>query len=116
MISIKSLLLRLTALLPLSLASNVFAQQRGDCGGWGMGPGMMGGWGMGWFGMIFMLVFWVLVVVGLVFLIKWLIQTTKGEKDVARGSSKAIDILKERYARGEINKEEFEKIKRDLQT
>ena len=44
MISIKSLLLRLTALLPLSLAGNVFAQQRGD---WGMGPGMMGGWGMG---------------------------------------------------------------------
>ncbi len=116
MLSIKSLLLGLTASLPLSLASNVFAQQRGDYDGWGMGPGMMGGWGMGWFGMIFMLVFWVLVVVGLAFLIKWLIQATKGEKDVPNGSSKAIDILKERYARGEINKEEFEKIKRDLQS
>ena len=116
MISIKSLLLNLAALLPLSLASNVFAQQRGDYGCWGMGPGMMGGWGMGWFGMIFMIVFWILLVVGLVFLIKWLIQTTKGEKDVVRSSSKAIDILKERYARGEINSEEFERIKSDLQT
>lgn len=112
MISIRSLLLKLTAFLPLSYASNVFAQQRGDHGCWGIGPGMMGGW----FGMIFMFVFWVLVVVGLVFLIKWLIQATKGEKDVPSGKSKAIDILKERYAKGEINKEEFEKIKRDLQS
>jgi len=115
MISIKSLLFGLSTFLPLSFAINVFAQQRGDVGCWGIGPGMMGGWGMGWFGMIFMLVFWVLVVVGLVFLIKWLIQATKGEKDVSRVSSNAIDILKERYAKGEINKEEFENIKRDLE-
>ena len=105
----------LTTFLPLSLATDVFAQQRGDYGCWGFGPGMMGGWGMGWFGMIFIIVFWILLIVGLVFLIKWLIQATKGEKDVSRGSSRAIDILKERYAKGEINKEEFEKIKRDLE-
>jgi putative membrane protein len=85
-------------------------------GGWGMGPGMMGGWGMGWIGSIFMIVFWVLVIVGLVLLIKWLIQITKREKDVLGGrSTQAIDILKERYAKGEINKEEFEKVKRDLE-
>lgn len=116
MISIKSLLLGLTAFMPLSFSINAFAQQRGGYCGWGLSPGIMGGWGMGWFGMIFMLVFWVLVLVGLVFLIKWLIQATKGEKDVPSGSSKAIDTLKERYARGEINKEEFEKIKHDLQS
>ena len=69
---------------------------------------------MGWFGMIFMTIFWVLVIVGLVFLIRWLIQTTKGEKGITRGSSSTLDILKERYAKGEINKEEFEIIKRDL--
>jgi len=116
MISIKSLLFGLSAFLPLSLASKVFAQQRGEYGCWGIGPGMMGGWGMGWFGMIFMFVFLVLVVVGLVFLIKWLIKATKGEKDVTIGSSKAIDILKERYAKGELTKEEFEKIRRDLES
>lgn len=115
MISIKSLLLGLTASFPLSFANDVFAQQRGEYGCFGIGPGMMGGWGMGWFGMIFMIVFWVLVLVSLVFLIKWLIKATKGEKNVSNGSSKAIGILKERYAKGEINKEEFENIKRDLE-
>jgi len=89
------------------------AQQQGY-GGWGMGPGMMGNWGMGGFGMIFMMVFWVLVIIGLVFLIKWLIQTTSSGKTNGRTGSKAIDVLKERYARGEIDKAEFESKKKDL--
>ena len=116
MISIKTLLFGLTASLPLAIEIKAFAQQRGDYGGWGMVPGMMGGWGMGWFGMIFMLVFWVLVIVGLVFLIKWLIQTTSSGKTDGGIGPKVIDILKERYARGEISKEEFETMKQDLQS
>jgi putative membrane protein len=54
------------------------------------------------------------VIVGLIFLIKWLIQTTKKEPEAMHGGSRAFDILKERYARGEINKEEFEEKKKDL--
>jgi len=116
MISFKAFRLGLTATLFLSIESNTFAQPRGDYGGWGMGPGMMGAWGMGWFGMIIMLVFWVLVIVGLVFLIRWLIQTTSRGKTAGHTGSKAIDIIKERYARGEISKEEFETMKKDLQS
>lgn len=82
--------------------------------GWGMGPGMMGEWWMGWFSMIFMLVFWVLVIVGLVFLTKWLVQATKGEKVAIYKGSTALDILKERYARSEIDREEFERMKSAL--
>jgi putative membrane protein len=42
---------------------------------------MMGGWGMGWFSMVFMLVFWILVIVGLVFLIMQQAQAKRKEKD-----------------------------------
>jgi putative membrane protein len=71
------------------------------------GPGMTWGWGMGW---IFMIIFWGLVVVGIIFLIRYLIGTTK----TGRGEESALDILKKRYARGEIEKEEFEQKKKDL--
>lgn len=89
-------------------------QWGGGYGGWNMGPGMMGGWGMGWLGMIFMVVFWGLVIVGLVLLIRWLIQATRGEKSSSHPGSRALEILKERYARGEITQEEFDRMKRDL--
>ena len=90
-----------------------FAQQ-GRYDGWGMGPGMMGGWGMGWFGGIFMVVFWILILVGLVFVIRWLVQATGKKGDSRQSGSRALEILKERYARGEIDKAEFEVMKSDL--
>jgi putative membrane protein len=66
--------------------------------------------------MVSMSIFWILIVVGLVFLAKWLIYDTKGEKfSIQRHSdSRAIDVLKERYARGEIDKVEFEAKMEDL--
>jgi putative membrane protein len=88
--------------------------QSGRYSDWHMGPGMMGSWGMGGFGMIFMMVFWVLAIVGLIFIVKWLIQAATGQKgNVDNKSSGAIEILKERFARGEIDKAEFE-AKREL--
>jgi putative membrane protein len=82
--------------------------ESGRYGGWHMGPGMMGGWGMGWFGGFFSMVFWILILVGLVFLIKWLIQSTSRDRTIGDSESRAIDILKERYARGEIDEDEFD--------
>jgi putative membrane protein len=85
--------------------------------GWGGGPGMWGyGYGMPWFGHILMIVFWVAVIVGIIFLIRWLVVTSRsgGHQDVSRGGDTALDILRKRYARGEIDKQDFEERKRDL--
>jgi putative membrane protein len=79
-----------------------------------MGSGMMGNWGMGWFGSIFMVAFWILILVGLVLLIRWLVQATGRDKTDGSGVNRALEILKERYAKGEIDKEEFESKKKDL--
>ena len=82
MISIKAIRFGLAVSVPLIVGNNALAQQRGGYGGWGMASDNMGGWGMGWFGGIFMIVFWVLVIVGLVFLIIQQVQNTKNEKDL----------------------------------
>ncbi len=103
--------LSLAAFLPAAVA----LAQHGGYGGWGMGPGMMGNWwGFGWSGGIFMIVFWVVVVLALILLIKWLVQSSGRNKTVDGGSDQALEILRERYARGEIDKEEFEVKKKDL--
>ncbi|MGD2125750.1 MAG: SHOCT domain-containing protein [Desulfobacteraceae bacterium] len=82
---------------------------------WGHG-GMMGwGYGTSWLGHIIMLAFWIAVIVGIVFLIRWLIISARGVgQHTTRGDDSALEILKKRYARGEIDKQEFEERKRDL--
>ena len=62
-----------------------------------------------------MIIFWGIIIFGLVLLIRWLTQSTgrKAHSGAIIGS-KAMDILKERYARGEINRDEFESTKKDL--
>lgn len=70
------------------------------------------GWGMG-FGMISMVLFWVLVILGIVILVKWIAAgSAGGDRTPAKT---ALDILKERYARGEIGRDEFEQKKRDIE-
>ena len=67
------------------------------------------GWGMG-FGWIFMILFWALVILGVIYLVKLL----AGGSKVSKSNESAIDILKKRYAKGEISKEEFEDRKKDI--
>ena len=89
--------------------SLVMAQDRPYEPGWGMHPmwWMGGAWGIGM--MFMMLLFWILIIAALVLGIRWL--TSQGRE---RPSDSALEILRQRYARGEINKEEFEAKKRDL--
>src|SRR3989344_4252648 len=65
----------------------------------------------GGFGWIFMIVFWGLVIWAIVALIRWLTSQSHGTN--THGKS-ALEILQERYARGEIDKQEFETKKKDL--
>ena len=72
--------------------------------------------GMGWwimFGGIWMLVFWGVIIA----LVVWGIKKLTGQGDPGSGTTPKrdpLDIAKDRYARGEIPKEEFEQIKKDL--
>lgn len=67
--------------------------------------GMWGSWGLGM--MLIGLVFWGLVVVGIVVGIRWLVGQ-------GSDSHSALEVLRQRYARGEIDRDEFEAKKRDL--
>jgi len=101
-----------TQILGLFPEKEALAQWRGY-GGWDMGPGMMG-WGMmGWLGPIMMVVFWGVVIVAIIYLVRWLASSTRGSQ-TQRLEDAALEILKKRYARGEINKEEFTEKKKDL--
>jgi putative membrane protein len=80
---------------------------------------MWGGYGQGWgwglwglLGMVQMLLWWVVLGLGIAVLVKWLIGP-RGRAN-PHAEDRALDILRERYARGEIGKEEFEQKARDL--
>lgn len=74
----------------------------------------MMGWGhyQGWFGVVMMVIISLAIIVGIVAFIKWL--STGAPRRGPGGEQSHHDILKTRYARGEIDKEEFEQKKKDL--
>jgi len=69
------------------------------------------GMGWGWFGFILMIAFWVLVILGIVYLVKAIAGRGASSKEET-----PLDILKKRYARGEIDAEEFARKKKDLES
>ncbi|MHB1666453.1 SHOCT domain-containing protein [Thiomonas sp.] len=77
---------------------------------------MMGGWGGYGIGWIFMFLWWVIIVALVVGLIRWLFMghvSDGGSRPVAEAH---LDILKERYARGEIDHDMYERMRRDLES
>ena len=103
----------MVASLPAFLNSAA-AQSPG--GGYGYGPGMMwgdGGWSMFFFGPLFMIITLVAVVAAIVFLLRWLGGMPASGPHLPMGKT-ALDILKERFAKGEIDKAEFEERRRVL--
>ena len=68
------------------------------------------GYGMGHgFGWLLMILFWILVILGIFYLVRRL-----GGGGGRHDRDNALSVLKERYARGEISREEFERIREEL--
>lgn len=77
--------------------------------------GEFGGWGMG-FGFLFMILFWVLIILSIVALIRWLMTDRAQDRRALPRDKTPLEIVQERYARGEIDREEYEQKRRDLET
>ncbi|NQV84560.1 MAG: SHOCT domain-containing protein [Rhodospirillales bacterium] len=71
------------------------------------------GWGHMAFGSVMMVAFWGLVIFLIVLVVRW-IGGGSSEGTPAASKNPALDILKERFARGEIEKDEFENRKKLL--
>ena len=61
------------------------------------------------------IVMWILLIVGIAILVYLIAGLPKSEQGEKRPHETALEILRKRYARGEISKEEFDRMKHDLQ-
>lgn len=122
--------------LLLMVLSGIIAgwgMMRGGAVGWGaMGPGMMNGYaaspsiGGGWtwgrgmvVGSLAMVAFWGVLIVGAILLVRWLAVRSAAGRGGAGAPSAAsgegpLDILRRRYAAGEITQEEFEHLRQTV--
>ncbi|EKD46746.1 MAG: hypothetical protein ACD_67C00084G0002 [uncultured bacterium] len=83
----------------------------GRYGDWGYGQMMGYGFGFGW---IFTIVFWTLIIWAIVVIVK-AVSGKNGSGWMKNQEDSAMKILKDRYAKGEIGKEEFEQKKKDIE-
>ena len=84
---------------------------------WGYGPesGLMGGWGAPV--TLFHGIFWILVLALIIAGIVWLVRSVPrqaGSQMLTQHRLTGLDILEQRYARGEINREEYLQKKQDM--
>ncbi len=76
---------------------------------------MMTGFGMGLGGGLMMVLFWIVLIVGAVWLARGLFPIEQQSSvSSTRSELSADEVLKQRYARGEITKEQYEQMRRDL--
>lgn len=74
---------------------------------------MMDGWGGG-YGMVFMIILWIFILALIVTVIWFLIQRGSQSSTSSVSDSAPRNILKKRYASGEINEEEYRKMKEEI--
>ena len=108
----KIYLLIVLALVPiLTMCSGPYGPMRGGYDGYGMGPGMMGGYGYGYGGMFMGLLFLILLGIAIYFIV----QSMRSKNEIGPPYESPLDILKKRYAKGEITKDDFDRMKNELQ-
>lgn len=73
---------------------------------------MMYGWNMALWGWLGMALFWILVIAAAVYLVKLFAE--QNQTRTRASTDHALDILRERFAKGDINQEEFERLKKGL--
>lgn len=72
---------------------------------------MMGPWG--WIGMILVALFWIAILAGVIWLV-YRIAKSQGWIGKGRGRARSEEVLRERYARGEIDRETYKQMLEDL--
>ncbi len=83
-------------------------------GNWGI-FGNWGGWG--WLGLILTLIFWAGLIISAIFLTLWVIRRLRSSPLVITNGSQptsAKEILQVRFARGELTREQYELMQRDI--
>ena len=105
---------RVLGWLAVVLGSVASSQALADASGDGHGPMWHGGWGGMIFGPLMMILFVAAIVVLVVVALRWLGSTGHGTAPQAPPGKAPLDILKERFAQGEIDREEFEERRRVL--
>ena len=86
---------------------------------WGYGPnyGMMNGYGFGYggYGVAHMII-WVVVLIAIIAGVVWLVRSiaAPGMHHMPPKRSTGLDVLEERYARGDINRDEYLEKKKDI--
>lgn len=97
----------------LGQSTAAWAQQQGGPG-YGHYPHMWGGGSWMFLGPMMMIVFIAVIVIVVVLVVRWLGGAGHGRAPYPPYGKTPLDILKERFARGEIDKEEFEERRRLL--
>lgn len=95
----------------LGLSSVVWAQQQSTPT---YGPHMWGGGSWMFFGPMMMIIFIAAIIAVVVLVVRWLGGSGHGSAPYRHYGKTPLDILKERFAKGEIDKEEFEERRRIL--
>ncbi len=116
----RSIWIVVAVLIGLGLLVGGFLLSRSGWSMFGYGPGMMdGNFGFGMmngFGGIFTILFWVVIIGLAVWLISSLVSRTNSQPPANLPPAELpLDILKKRYARGEITKDQYDEMRRDLQ-